>query len=51
MTFNSDMPAMLGDIFSDAQLAGEHRVLPQAAPRAIGSFVVGFYRERAPMAS
>ena len=43
MTFNFDMPAMLGDIFSDAQLAGEHRVLPQAAPRAIGSFVVGSY--------
>ena len=42
MSLNLDLPAILGNIFSDAQPAGDHRVLPQAAPRAVGSFVVGF---------
>ena len=40
------MLPILGNIFSDDRLAGDHRVLPGAAPPSIGSFIVGFF-ERA----
>ena len=43
MAFNSDMLPILGNIFSDDRLAGDHRVLPGAAPPSIGSFVSGFF--------
>ena len=43
MAFNSDMLTILGNVFSDDRLAGDHRVLPGAAPPSIGSFIVGFF--------
>ena len=43
MAFNSDMLPILGNIFSDDRLAGDHRVLPGAAPPSIGSFIFGFF--------
>ena len=51
MSLYFDMPPMLGGIFSDSQLAGDHRVLPGDAVRVIDSFMAGFSSERASMAS
>ena len=37
------MLPILGNIFSDDRLAGDHRVLPGAAPERVGSFIFGFF--------
>ena len=42
MSLNFDGPPIHGNDFTDSQLAGEHRVLPRAAPRTVGIIVVGF---------
>ena len=42
MGLNSDGPLILSNISIDAQLAGDRRVHPRSAPRAIGIIVVGF---------
>ena len=36
------MRPILGNIFSDAQLAGDRRLLPGAPPPSVGSFILGF---------
>ena len=51
MSLNFDMAPMLGDNFSDSQLAGDHRVLHGGAARGVGSFGGVCRRERARVAS
>ena len=51
MSLNFDMAPMLGDNFSDSQLAGDHRVLHGGVARGIGSFGGVCRRERARVAS
>ena len=51
ISLNFDMAPMLGDNFSDSQLAGDHRVLHGGVARGIGSFGGVCRRERARVAS